>query len=135
MNISSRPSNSNFAHHFVIHWLLSNGANKNQHQDSYQRETIYDEFVIFPKSVRQKSQKGELNTCIYVSKLWAAGIFVSFFLVTKKCEKEVFKKALFSNERQFEFCFSKMKNLHFWEENYLNYTKKTQFCMWQLLFS
>ena len=52
--ISSRHSNLNFAHHFVIYWLFQNGANKNQHQDSYQRETIPDEFVFFSKLVRQK---------------------------------------------------------------------------------
>ena len=28
---SSRHSNLNFAHHFVIYWLFQNGANKNQH--------------------------------------------------------------------------------------------------------
>ena len=65
---SGRHSNSNFAHHFVIHWLLQNGANKNQHQDSYQRETIYDKFIF--------------------SQNWC------FSLLTKKCEKEV-KIALF----------------------------------------
>ena len=36
-----------FAHHFVIYWLFQNGANKNQHQDSYQRETVPDKFVFF----------------------------------------------------------------------------------------
>ena len=44
INISSRHSNLNFAHHFVfklIYWLLQNGANKNQHQESHQRETIH----------------------------------------------------------------------------------------------
>ena len=24
----------NFTHHFIINWLLQNGANKNQHQES-----------------------------------------------------------------------------------------------------
>ena len=41
---------------FVIYWLFQNGANKNQHQYSYQRETISDKFVYFSKLVRQKSQ-------------------------------------------------------------------------------
>ena len=36
-----------FAHHFVIYWLFQNGTNKNQHQESYQRETIPDKFVFF----------------------------------------------------------------------------------------
>ena len=31
--ISSRHSNLNFAHHFVIYWLFQNGANKNQNQE------------------------------------------------------------------------------------------------------
>ena len=39
--------NLNFAYHFVIYWLFQNGANKNQHQESYQRETIPDKFVFF----------------------------------------------------------------------------------------
>ena len=30
-HISSRHSNLNFAHHFVIYWLFQNGVNKNQH--------------------------------------------------------------------------------------------------------
>ena len=56
--------------------MLENGANKNQHQDSYQRETIPDKFVFFSKLVRQK--KGEQNTCIYVSEICAEGNFVTF---------------------------------------------------------
>ena len=44
----------NFAHHFVIYWLFQNGANKNQHQDSYQRETITDKFVFFFKIGKAK---------------------------------------------------------------------------------
>ena len=34
-----------------------------------------------------------------------------------------------------KFDFQKRKQLRFSEVNYLNYTKKTQFCMWQLYFS
>ena len=56
--ISSRHSNLNFAHHFVIYWLFQNGANKNQHQDSYRRETVSDKFVFFSKLVRQKKSIG-----------------------------------------------------------------------------
>ena len=33
-----------------------------------------------------------------------------------------------------KFDFQKWKQLRFSEVNYLNYTKKTQFCMWQLQF-
>ena len=76
MNFPCRHSNSNFAHHFIIQWLLQSDARKNQHQDLYQRESIYDKFVIFAKLIRQKSQKGELNTWIYVSKLCAEEFFV-----------------------------------------------------------
>ena len=49
MNIESKNCSSNYAHHFVIHWLLKNGVNMNQHQDSYQRETIYDKLYFFAK--------------------------------------------------------------------------------------
>ena len=57
VHISSAHSNLNFAHHFVIYWLLQSGADKNQHQDSYQRETVSDKFVFFfSKLVRQKRQ-------------------------------------------------------------------------------
>ena len=41
-------------------------------------------------------------------------------------------QSIFSNERHFEIWFPKWKQLHFSEENYLNYTKKKQFCKWQL---
>ena len=34
VHISSRHSNLNFAHYFVINCLFQNGANKNQHQGS-----------------------------------------------------------------------------------------------------
>ena len=33
-----------------------------------------------------------------------------------------------------KFDFQKREQLRFSEVNYLNYTKKTQFCMWQLHF-
>ena len=33
-----------------------------------------------------------------------------------------------------KFDFQKRKQLRFSEVNYLNYTKKIQFCMWQLQF-
>ena len=34
-----------------------------------------------------------------------------------------------------KFDFQKRKQLHFSEENYLNYTKKTQFCIMTITFS
>ena len=55
--------------------------NKNQHQDSHQRETRYDKFIFFAKFIRQDEQ----NMC-YVSEICAEEISV-FTLVTKKCEK------------------------------------------------
>ena len=33
-----------------------------------------------------------------------------------------------------KFDFQKRKQLHFSEVDYLNYTKKTQFCMWRYIF-
>ena len=77
-NISSRHSNLNFAHHFVIYWLFQNGAKKNQHLESHQIETIHDKFVICAKLRRQKSLKDEQNTCMNLSEISAEGIFVPF---------------------------------------------------------
>ena len=89
MNISSGHSNLNFAHHFVIHWLLQNGSNKNQHQGSHQRETIHDKFAFFSKLGRRKRSIGWAKY-VYVCMLdmcwWNVCVF---FLVTKKCEKYV----------------------------------------------
>ena len=73
MYVSSRHSNLNFAHQFVIYWLLQNGAKKNQHQESHQRETQRGKFEIFAKWERQKS--GEQNTCMYVSGICAVGFY------------------------------------------------------------
>ena len=66
LHTSSRHSNLNFAHHFVIYWLYQNGANKNQHQDSYQRETVSDKFVFFSKLVRQKkvNRGSKIRVCV-----------------------------------------------------------------------
>ena len=94
VHISSRHSKLNFAHHFVIYWLFQNGANKNQRQDSYQRETVPDKLVVvffffffFFKIGKVKKSIGwakyvyvcEWNMC------WRN--FCNFSLVTKKCEK------------------------------------------------
>ena len=79
MNISSIHSNLNVAHHFVIYWLLQNGAKKNQHLESHQREIIHDKFVIFAKLVRQKINRGsKIRVCVYVCEICAEGSFVSF---------------------------------------------------------
>ena len=42
------------------------------------------------------------------------------------------KIALFQVNAILRFDSQKRKQLHFSEENYLNYTKKTQFCIWRL---
>ena len=44
---------------------------KNQHQNSFQRETIPDKFVFF-------FQNGEQNACMYVFEICAEAIFVTF---------------------------------------------------------
>ena len=112
VHISSRHSNLNFAHHFVIYWLFQNGVNKNQHQDSYQRETVPDKFVFFSKLVRQKSQKGEQNTCMCVFEIRAEGIFVTFtwWLENVKSRSKI---SLFSNERHFDIWFPKKRTITF----------------------
>ena len=78
--ISSRHSNLNFAHHFCYLLIVPKWRElQNQHQDSYQRETVPDKFVFLSKLVRQKIVKrGSKKTCIYVSEICAEGIFVTF---------------------------------------------------------
>ena len=65
--------------------------------------------------------------CMYVSQVCAEGI-LELSLVTKKCEKWPF----FQMSTVLKFDFQKRKQLRFSEVNYLNYKKRTQFCMWQL---
>ena len=60
--------------------------------------------------------------------------FCNFSLVTKKCEKWVKNSPFFQMSAILKFDFEKQKQLRFSEANDLNYTKKTQFCMWQLHF-
>ena len=132
VHISSRHSNLNFAQHFVIYWLFQNGANKNQHQDSYQRETVLDKFVLFFKIGKAKkvNRESKIRVCMWVR--YVLKEFFNFSLVTRKCEKWVKNSIFFSsNERHFEIWFPKKRTItFFW--NYLNYTEKTKFCMWQL---
>ena len=79
-----------FAHHFVIYWLFQNGANKNQHQESHQRDTIPDKFVFFLKVGKAKKSIGwakyvhvcEWDTC------WRS--FCNFSLVTKNVKSSPF---------------------------------------------
>ena len=100
----------------LFYWLFQNGANKNQHQVSYQRETIPDKFVFFSKLVRQKKSIGWAKY-MYVCEwdmLWR--IFCNFSLVTKNVKSKS-KIALFSNERHFEIWFSKKKTItFFWSQ-------------------
>ena len=86
--------------------------NKNQHQDSYQRETVPDKFIFFSKLVRQKSQQGEQNMCMYVSEICAEGIFVTFPWWLKNVKSRS-KIALFSNEHYFEIWFPRKKTITF----------------------
>ena len=126
VNISGRHSNLNFAHHFVINWLLQNSENKNQHQKSHQRENIHDKFAIFAKLGRQKSQQGEQNTSMYVSGICAEGIFVSFpwWLKTRKVGKN---SPSFQMSAILKFDFQKRKQLHFSEENIFTTQKRHNF--------
>ena len=134
INISSRHSNLNFAHHFVIYWLLQM-ARENQHQETHQRETIHDKFVFFAKLVRQNSQYGKQITRMYVSEICAEGIFVSFPWWLKNVKSRS-KITLFLNERHFEiWLISKTEGNYLFQKNIILTTQtKTQFCMWQLLF-
>ena len=70
---------------------------------------------------------------MYVFEICAEGIFetLPWWLENVKSRLKV---APFSNERHFEIWFPKREQLRFSEVNYLNFTKKTQFFMWQLHF-
>ena len=57
INISSRHSNSNFAHHIVIHWSLFKMWFESLLNSSHQRETIYDKLIFFAKLVKQWKSK------------------------------------------------------------------------------
>ena len=130
----------NFAHHFVIYWFLQNGANKNQHHESHQRETMHDNlfvclfvlfcFVFFFCKIDKAKQK---KKCVHLCKWDMCQMnFCVFSLVTRNCERYVIMAFFFSNECHVETCFPKMKTIIFWEENYVSFTKKTHFWMWQL---
>ena len=131
INISSRHSHLNFGYHFVIYCLLQNGGNKHQHQESHQGGSYMIISIFFAKLGRQKRSLGWAKyVYVYVSMICADGIFVSFPCWLKIVKSRP-KVAFFLNERHFEIWFRKKETKHFSEENYLNYTKKTIFCMWQ----
>ena len=62
INISSRHSNLNFAHHFLIYWLLQNGTSKSQHQDRIKEKLYMTNSYFFAKLVRQKKKKKKKKT-------------------------------------------------------------------------
>ena len=116
--MSSRHSNLNFAHHFVIYWLFQNGANKNQHQDSYQRETVPDKFVFFFFKIdkaKKKKKKKSIGWVKYVyvcewDMCWRN--FCNFSMVTKNVKSRS-KIALFFQMSAFEIWFRKKKAITF----------------------
>ena len=81
---------------------------RNQHQESHQRETIHDEFVIFCEKVNRVSK---IRVCIYVSEICAEGIFVFFPWWQKRISSKI--SFFFSNERHFAIWFSKKKIITF----------------------
>ena len=113
MNISSKHSNLNFLTILLFYWLLQNGANKNQHQESYWRETIHGKFVFCAKLVRQKKLIGEQNTCIYACEICAEGIFGVFSLATKIVKSRSKYLLFLQMSAILKFDFQKRKQLHF----------------------
>ena len=65
---------------------------------------------------------------MYVSEICAEGIFATFQWCLKNVKSGP-KIALFEMSAILKFDFQKRKQLCFSEVKYLNYTKKTQFCM------
>ena len=86
--------------------------------------------------LRQKRSIGWAKyvcVCMYVSEICTEEIDVSFPCWLKNVKSRS-KIALFLMSAILKFDFQKRKQIHFSEKTYLNYTKKTQFCMWQLHF-
>ena len=124
----------------LFYWLLQNGAKKNQHQESHQRETMHDKFVIFAKLVGQKQSIG-WTKYVYVCKwdrCWRN--FCVSFLVTKKKVKSRSKTAPFFQisailKFDFKMIIIIMIIISFFsEENYLNYTKRHNFACGNYIF-
>ena len=88
--------------------------NKNQNQDSYQREIIPDKFIFFFKIGKAKNvnRVSKIGVCMYVSEMCAEGIFVTFPWWLKHVKSRS-KIALFSNEHHFEMWFLKKKTTTF----------------------
>ena len=112
IHISSRHSKLNFAHHFVIYLLFQNGANKNQHHKSHQRETV--------RQKRSMWWAKYMYVCEW-DMCWRN--FCNFSLVTKTCEKYDKNSPFLQMSAILKYDFQNRKQLLFSELNYLNYTK------------
>ena len=55
--MGSRHSNSNCIYHIVILWSLCKVLIESLHNNSHQRETIYDKLIFFAKLVKQWKSK------------------------------------------------------------------------------
>ena len=71
---------------------------------------------------------------MYVFEIFAEGIFATFpwWLENVKSRSKI--AFFYQMSAILKFDFQKREQLRFSEVNYLNYTKKTQFCMWLLYF-
>ena len=67
---------------------------------------------FFSKLVKQRSQWGEQNTCMYVSEICAEGIFVTFPWLLKNVKSRS-KIALFQMSAILKFDFQKETNYDF----------------------
>ena len=74
---------------------------------------------------KKKNRVSKICLCMYVSEI--CGNFCVFSLVTKKMWKVGQKQPFFQMSTILKFDFQKRKQLHFPEENYLNYTKRHNF--------
>ena len=107
---------------------------KNQHQEPHERESIH-KFVIFAKLVRQKSQYYiEWAKYIYVCKWDVLKEFLSFPWWLKNVKSR--SKYTFSwMSAILKSDFQKRKQVHFSEENDLNYTKRHNFACDNYIFA
>ena len=64
VHISSRHSNFKFAHHFFYLLIVPNGANKNQHQDSYQRETAINLYFFKIGKAKKVNTVSKIRVCM-----------------------------------------------------------------------
>ena len=85
---------------------------------------------FFSQLVKTVNRVSKKHVCRPMWVRYVLKDFCNFSMVTKNV-KSIGQNysPFFSNERHFEIWFPKMKTTS--EVNYLNYTKKIQFCMWQ----